>query len=472
MDAQQRRPLTDRELRAWLAAGETDRGIGEGLTFVASATAARKGKASWILRYRVNGRSREKVLGRYPELSLKGARDRARQDREDIGRGIDVAAAKQAEKARLTEVQTVRELGQLWFDRYIKPNYKHPEVVARILRRHLYPVIGMLTPKDVQPMHVDQVLRKTVASGAPMVANDLLRYTVRMFKMAVRNHWIDRKPAADFEQADAGGTETPRDRFLTLAEIEKLASSMKDTPNFGRENELAVWLLLALCVRKMELLSARWADFDLAARIWTLDKAFTKTNVSIQIPLAAPVVEWLREARILASGRTYVFPARRLVRRRLGEARVNRFPHVGPDTLNVAMRRLAGLEIAHFTVHDMRRTARTNLGRMGIDRFVAERALNHKVKGVGGIYDQHDYLNERAHALELWASTLSALSRGEKAANLLGGPQPRGCRRSRSVTDTLVLREARWRADPSFRSASSSSRDQRQLIRCNRRRSP
>jgi hypothetical protein len=75
MDTQQRRPLTDRELRAWLATGQTDRGIGEGLTFVASASAASKGKASWILRFRVNGRPREKVLGRYPELSLKGARE-------------------------------------------------------------------------------------------------------------------------------------------------------------------------------------------------------------------------------------------------------------------------------------------------------------------------------------------------------------------------------------------------------------
>lgn len=441
MNTQQRRPLTDRELRAWLAAGETDRGIGDGLTFVASATAARNGRASWILRFRINGRSREKVLGRYPELSLKSAREQARKDREEIERGVDVAAAKQADKARLTETQTMRELGQLWLARYIEPRYKHPDVVARVLRNHIFPVIGMLAPKDVQPMHVDQVLHRIVASGAPTVANDALRYMVRMFKMAVRNHWIDRNPAADFEPADAGGKETPRDRFLTLAEIEKLAGSMKDTPNFGRENELAVWLLLALCVRKMELLSARWEEFDFEARIWTLDKAFTKTKVSIQIPLADPVVEWLKEARILASGRPYVFPARRLVRTRLGEARVNRFPHVGPDTLNVALRRLDGLQIAHFTVHDMRRTARTNLGRLGIDRFVAERALNHKLKGVEGIYDQHDYLDERADALHLWASTLSALSRGGKAAILIDGRQPRRGRRSRPVNSTLKVQE-------------------------------
>jgi integrase len=419
MDTQQRRPLTDRELRTWLAAGPTDRGIGEGLTFVASAAAASKGKASWILRFRVNGRPREKVLGRYPELSLKAARDQARKDRGEIERGVDVAAAKQLVKARLTETQTVRELGDRWLARYIEPRYKHPDVVARVFRKHINPVIGMLAPKDVQPMHVDQVLRRIVSAGAPTVANDALRYMVRMFKFAMRNHWIDRNPAADFEQTDAGGTEAPRERFLTLAEIEQLARSMHTTPNFGRENELAVWLLLGLCVRKMELLSARWEDFDLGRKVWTLDKAYTKTEMSIEIPLADPVIGWLREAQVLASGRPYVFPARRLVRRRLGEPRVNRFPHVGPDTLNVALKRLTGLDIAHFTVHDMRRTARTNLARLGVDRFVAERALNHKLKDVEGVYDRHDYFDQRLDALSVWAGTLAALSRGERAADLL-----------------------------------------------------
>ena len=53
--------LTDRELKAWLGAGAVDRGVGEGLTFVASATAARAGKASWILRHRIDGRARDEV---------------------------------------------------------------------------------------------------------------------------------------------------------------------------------------------------------------------------------------------------------------------------------------------------------------------------------------------------------------------------------------------------------------------------
>lgn len=403
----QQRPITDRELKAWLAAGPVDRAVGEGLTFVASAAAARASKASWILRYRLNGRSKEKVLGRYPALSLKDAREQMRQDRVQIERGVDVAAAKQAEKALLLEVPTVQRLGEVWFAKYIQPRYKHPEVVARVLRKHINPVLGPIAPPDVQPVQVDRVLTRIVASGAPTVANDALRYMSRMFRMAVRNHWIERNPAADFDLADAGGDEVSRDRWLTVEELHRLAIAMRTTPNFGRENELAVWLLLALCVRKMELLSARWDAFDLDAGIWTLAKENTKTRASIRIPLAKPVIAWLQEARVFSSGKPYVFPARRLVGSRMGVKRKNRYKHVGPDTLNVALRRLKLLDIEHFTVHDMRRTARTHLAGLGVDRFVAERSLNHKLGNVEGIYDRHDYFAERATALEAWAALLA-----------------------------------------------------------------
>jgi integrase len=69
----------------------------------------------------------------------------------------------------------------------------------------------------------------------------------------------------------------PRDRWLPLDELQQLTGAMRTTPNFGRKNELVVWLLLALCVRKMELLSARWDAFDLGADVWTLARESTKT---------------------------------------------------------------------------------------------------------------------------------------------------------------------------------------------------
>jgi len=98
---------------------------------------------------------------------------------------------------------------------------------------------------------------------------------------------------------------------------------MKSTPTFGRLDEPAVWLLLALCVRKMELLSARWSDFDLEAGVSHLHSSQTKTRAAL-----------------------------------------------------------------------------------GINRFVAERALNHKIRDAQGIYDQHDYFSERRLALAKWAALL------------------------------------------------------------------
>jgi integrase len=441
---EQHRLITDRALRAWLAAGAVDRGIGEGLTFVASATAARASKATWILRYRLNGRSKEKVLGRYPELTLKDARELARKDRSQIERGVDVAAIKQAEKVLVLEVPTISRLGELWFARYIQPRYKHPDVVARVLRKHINPVIGAVAPADLLPVHVDRVLTRIVAAGAPTVANDALRYMYRRFRMGVRNHWIDRNPAADFDLQDAGGDETPRDRWLTQKELQQLALAMRTTPNFGRENELSVWLLLALCVRKMELLSARWDAFDLDAGVWTLARTSTKTSSSIRIPLSEPVIAWLQEARVYASGKAFVFPARRLVRSRMGVARSNRFEHVSPDTLNLALKRLDVLDIEHFTVHDMRRTARTHLARLGVDRFVAERSLNHKLGNVEGIYDRYDYFAERP-TLGAWSWLLAQVERGEPMA-APASPSCKGARKAampRTVLDAAKLRGAR-----------------------------
>jgi integrase len=334
-----------------------------------------------------------------------------------------VAAAKQADKALLLEVPTVQRLGEVWFAKYIQPRYKHPEVVARVLRKHINPVLGPIAPRDVQPAHIDRVLTRIVASGAPTVANDALRYMSRTFRMAVRNRWIERNPAADFDLADAGGDEVSRDRWLTVEELQQIAWPCGSTPNFGRENELAVWLLLALCVRKMELLSARWDAFDLDAGIWTLAKENTKTRASIRIPLADPVIAWLKEASVFSFGRPYVFPARRLVRSRMGVDRNNRYEHVGPDTLNVALKRLKVLEIEHFTVHDMRRTARTHLAGLGVDRFVAERSLNHKLGNVEGIYDRHDYFAERAAALGAWAALLAKVEKGKLPASPTKDPR-------------------------------------------------
>lgn len=410
---------TDKNLRAWLIAGSTDRGVGDGLTFVATIASARRGKASWVLRYRYGGRAKEKTLGRYPDVSLKDARDLARKDRALLQQGVDVGAAKRREKLKAIDMHNVEGLAKIWYERHIAGKYKHPEVVERVIRRLIKPAIGKLPVEDVRPVHVDGVLTKIVAGGAPTVANDALRYMFRMFHFAVKRKWIDSNPVYGFEISDAGGTEQSRVRWLNREELAALAKAMRETPKFGRLNELAVWLLLALCVRKMELLSSKWSEFDLDNGVWLLRPSRTKMKSAIDIPLAPSVVEWLKELKVFACGSDYLFPARRLIHMKAGVPRKNRFEHISPDTLNVALKRLPLDDIEHFTVHDMRRTARTHLAALGVDRFVAERALNHKVRDVEGVYNQYDYFDERQQALSRWAMLLAATNRGE-AFNVVG----------------------------------------------------
>jgi integrase len=225
----------------------------------------------------------------------------------------------------------------------------------------------------------------------------------------VKRHVITGNPVAGFTpKDDAGGTERARSRALSREELEQLFAAIRKAPTFGGDNLLAIKLLLALCVRKSELLAARWQEFDLDGRgdagpVWRLPGSRTKTGDALDIPLVPAVVEWLK---MLAGGSEYVFPQRRRDPRQ-------RVPHVGLDTLNVALTRVEhGLE--PFTLHDLRRTARTHLAALGVRREVAERCLGHRVGGVEGTYDRHDYFNERREALTQWTALLLDAERGAR----------------------------------------------------------
>ncbi|PZQ01933.1 MAG: integrase [Variovorax paradoxus] len=411
-DNEPSKKVGDLTLRAWLRAGAIDKGIGGGLTFVASAFAASKGQASWVLRYRFAGKSKEKWLGRYPDISLQAARELARTDRAQVQQGVDVAAQKQHAKILEQRRRPCLALRRVWHRRYIVPHYGKPDRIEATFERYVDPIIGHLMVDQVEPEHIERILDRTVKAGAPTVANDLLRYLMRMFDFAVRKRYRPDNPTIGFTLRDAGGTERARTRWLDCGQLAKLATAMRETENFGRINEISVWLLLALCVRKMELLSAKKAAFNFQRAQWALAGDDTKTRAPLIIPLPDAVMGWLEEAMVFSGKSEYLFPARRRVRSRLGEPAMNRFPHISPDTLNVALGRLTSLEIAHFTVHDMRRTARTHLARMGVAPDIAERALNHAIQSTEGIYNQYDYMRERRMALSRWADYLHSLEKG------------------------------------------------------------
>jgi integrase len=380
--------------------------------------------ASWTLRYHYAGKEHWLTLGNYPDMPLAQARIEARQARVLLDKQQNPLSVRRAALAEERQKGSFNSLCEDWYRAEVQARgLKHPAVPRRYLDKYLLPKLGRFPASDITPADVARLLDE-IKGRAPTAANDLLRFTRRIFAFGVRRRFLLSNPAADFSpRLDAGGTERPRSRALSSDELVQLFEKIRETPSFGEDNLLAIKLLLALCVRKGELLGARLEEFDLeglspSGAVWHLPAARTKTGEGLEIPLVPDVADWLRRLRVLAASSEYVFPKRRRDPR-------ERVPHVGLDTLNVALQRVKhGLR--HFTLHDLRRTARTHLAALGIRREVAERCLGHKLRGVEGTYDRHDYFKERRSALEQWTRLLRSAERGQsKVTELLSARRTR-----------------------------------------------
>jgi len=419
--------LTDMQIKAWIKAGERFEGRSDGGGLYLSF---RKNYAApvWRFRYSFAGQPRTMQIGTYGTFSLAKAREVARELAARVELGYDVAGEKQERKAaavaKMEEERNamyVLDLANQYYERMILGRWKHPDIVRRRIDKDIGPHLGKLKVEDVKPRHIDDMLQAIVKRGAPSIANDTLRWTRRMFDFAIKRHIIEINPASAFDLNDAGGKEEARDRWLNRAELAKLLAAMKLAKGFSVENDLAIRLLLLLCCRKMELCAARWEEFDLENQVWNLPGERTKTGESIDIPLPAIAIGWLKELKRLSGLSGWVLPARKMQHRMV--------PHIHEGTIGTALGKVKPLmpDVPPFTVHDLRRTARTHLAELGVDPIVAERCLNHKIKGVEGIYNRHDYFTERKDALNRWANLLEALDKGE---NYNVTPMKKGNKRS------------------------------------------
>ena len=85
---------------------------------------------------------------------------------------------------------------------------------------------------------------------------------------------------------------------------------------------------------------------------------------------------------------------------------------MGEASLNHALYILQ-TNLSPFTVHDLRRTARTHLAALGVAPYVAEMCLNHKPKGIEAVYNVHDYFEERRAALFALSDLLAECEKGD-----------------------------------------------------------
>ncbi|WP_241596494.1 tyrosine-type recombinase/integrase [Rosenbergiella epipactidis] len=404
--------LTDMQIRAWIKADERFEGRADGNGLYLRFRPADR-SPSWRFRYKFAGKSRAMLIGSYSEISLSKARDMAKELSARVSLGYDVAGEKQERKAdaikKMEAEKNAKKFHQLaaeYFESQILGRWKHPDILRRRIDKDINPNIGSMKVEDVKPRHIDDMLKGIVKRGAPTIATDVLRWTRRIFDYGIKREYLEVNPCSAFEVSDAGGKEVSRDRWLNRDELIRLFQGMRTAKGFSRQNELTFKLLLALCVRKMELCAARWEEFDLDNAVWHLPEERSKNGDAIDIPLAPVAVEWLRELHSFSCNSKFVLPARKMQNRMI--------PHIQESTLPVALAKVRAElpDIPNFTIHDFRRTARTHLAALGVDPVVAERCLNHRIKGVEGIYNRHQYFNERRAALTQWAELLVALEAG------------------------------------------------------------
>jgi integrase len=133
--------------------------------------------------------------------------------------------------------------------------------------------------------------------------------------------------------------------------------------------------------RRQKICALRWDDVQ--DGVWTIHTEAREKHNAGSLKLSQPALDILYKRRI--HGQPYVFPSR------------DGGPWCTSSKLKQRLDNLSGT--SGWVLHDLRRTAKTLMGRAGVAPHVSERVLGHKIGGVEGIYDRHAYDPEKAAAL-------------------------------------------------------------------------
>jgi integrase len=391
----------------------------------------RTGNKSYWFRYRPPGAGRSVNpkwirLGDVGSLSLKDARDAARIKAGEVAKGGDPAGSrrqqKRRDKARLEPALTL--YGKNLADRNV---VKRSEVLS-LLQRELLTPLGNVDLADLNRVTLVRRIETVKESGRPGAAKELRTRAGVFLGWAVDQGLIPANPLAGWRQ--------PR---RTRAErIGQSGRALPDSelPGFWRAVESQGWpfgpylqLLLLLGQRRTETALMSWSDIVLDGRagtkiyadlppqqnLWIVPPAITKSGRPHHIPLPRQAVAILKAMPRLARSDA-VFPGR------TGKPMTGWSKRL-PDIYGVTVREGVG----KWTPHDLRRTMRTGLGRLGVDRVIAELLMDHAISDeLARIYDRGSYWQVRIEASQRWAEAATCGSTSARSR--------RSCRPGASTT--------------------------------------
>ena len=343
------------------------------------------GTKTFAATYRYGLKQRRLTLGSYPIITLTEARDRARGAFRDVLEGIAPQAVRRRKNMNL------REGVETFIEQYAKPRNRSWKEAERILTRELVTRFG---ERDLTLMTRADILEAAdaaIARGSRYQANRIVAQSRRMFNFFLERGIIESSPLIGIR---APMREYSRDRVLTRDEITRLIAACRAEPfPFGPYT----LLLLATAQRRSEVANMRWSEIDWERKVWEIPASRSKNGKPHEVPLSPFALDALKDiARF--EGSDLVFTT-------TGYSPIS-------GITKMVLRVQAASKTSNWRLHDLRRTAASEMARMGIPPHVVEKVLNHvseTLGGVAGIYNRYGYNPEKRDALERWGAFLEQL---------------------------------------------------------------
>lgn len=372
-----------------------------------------KGKITYMLRYYYNNNRHDLDIGTYPLMSLKEARAEVTRLRKKLEQGHNPKVVRQLERQAIIAAKSLHALFDLWYETYCIKNKKGHAEIKRSFEIHVFPRIGKL-PAEKVTLHEWLDILESLAEKKPAIAERLLVNAKQMLKFAVKRKLIGSSPLSDiYAKEDLQIKKRSVDRSLSDQEINMVWLAV-DQSRITPKNKLFVKLCLIYGCRNGELRVAEKAHFDFKQKVWTVPPENHKLGKNSGKPLLRPITPsiegYLKQAFALSGASKYVF-----TNDGSDDVMGLRAPLAIPYNIMQYLRRHEGYELAHFSMHDLRRTARSNFSTL-TEFHIAEIMLGHSIGRIVQTYDKYDYLEEQGRAYEAWCERLFAIV-GIGAAN-------------------------------------------------------
>lgn len=382
------------------------------------------GGRSFVFQYRMRGAKSDRryKIGRYGDWTVDTARDRARELRRMVDASVDPlehdkAQAKAVERAKRDAVDRAFDVvADGWLEDYKVERRQNGARKGRVRSEATITMVdgavtflkkqfGNRRIDEIEDVDITTAIGKIAAAKMATRRNTFASARI-LWRWAKRQRLIIENP---FDHLDAPAAPQSRDRVLSDAEMQVLwMATYKQAYPFGPS-----YRLLALTGQRVdEVGGMEWSELDRQARVWLIPSVRTKNGVTHRVPLSdaaiaeldalAPKGKWPAKGLVFTvTGKTPIS----------GHSRAKRRLDADMAALALDMERDAPVA---WRTHDLRRTVATGFQKLGVRFEVTEAVLNHvsgSRGGIAGVYQQHDWADEKRAALEAWAEHLLSLTR-------------------------------------------------------------